>query len=93
MAPGELRALEGTSGNCSSFGRAATRGGDLSCSPLGIGKCEVLREILGSSASSHLLPPHPPYSGRAISAQARLEQSELVTSGVERKPGLRVVII
>ena len=37
---------------------------------------------LGDSARSHLPPPHPPYSGLAISAQARLEQSELVTSGV-----------
>ena len=55
-----------------------------------IGKGEFLRkDIEGDIVGSHLLQPHPPYSGRAISARARLEQSELVTSGVERTPGLR----
>ena len=42
--------------------------------------------ILETVLTSHLPPPHPPYSGLAISAQARLEQSELVTSGVEWAP-------
>lgn len=54
---------------------------------------QVLRKNVGAVSSfSHLLPPHPPYSGPAISMRARLEQCELVTSGVGKTPGLRAFL-